>query len=261
VILGSGPTRPSPNPSSLGDSRSRRIRIHSLPGRDLSHFWVVDSAFSINLTACRDDFVTFEPPSGTTRIGGVGVNVHGSCTIRLATPLVSGQIIHRTFHALVTPDVSSRSAQRIGRLLNVSWTQSNFGCEFFFLAYSNIGLPVVPKGMGVLKPSGNGLCLLSHTTSAQGAPHLDTSSVVDSIVAMTAHIDHELWHRRCGHLNMQSLHAQHTHGVPFIPALSVSVRTFSCDSCLLHKASAAPRNPSACPKPPRPLMNLSFEAQ
>jgi hypothetical protein len=32
------------------------------PGRDLSQFWVVDSACSINLTAFRGDFVTSPPP-------------------------------------------------------------------------------------------------------------------------------------------------------------------------------------------------------
>jgi hypothetical protein len=32
------------------------------PGHDLSQFWVVDSACSINLTVFRDDFVTFNPP-------------------------------------------------------------------------------------------------------------------------------------------------------------------------------------------------------
>jgi hypothetical protein len=32
------------------------------PGRDLSQFWVVDSARSISLTAFRSDFVTFTPP-------------------------------------------------------------------------------------------------------------------------------------------------------------------------------------------------------
>jgi hypothetical protein len=32
------------------------------PGRDLSQFWVVDSACSINLTAFRGDFTTFTPP-------------------------------------------------------------------------------------------------------------------------------------------------------------------------------------------------------
>jgi hypothetical protein len=102
------------------------------PCRDLSNFWAVDSAASINLTTCRDDFVTFESPSGSTRIGGVGVDVKGGGTVRFAVPLVSGQIIHQTIHALFTPDLSSRSAQRIGRLLNVSWMQSHYGCEFLF---------------------------------------------------------------------------------------------------------------------------------
>jgi hypothetical protein len=32
------------------------------PGRNLSQFWVVDSACSINLTAFRDNFVKFTPP-------------------------------------------------------------------------------------------------------------------------------------------------------------------------------------------------------
>jgi hypothetical protein len=100
------------------------------PNRELSNFWVVDSACSINLTACRDDFVTFEPPSGSTRIGGVGVNVQGSGNVRLAIPLVSSQIIHQTIHTLFTPDLSSRPSQRIGRLLNVSWMQSHCGWEF-----------------------------------------------------------------------------------------------------------------------------------
>jgi hypothetical protein len=187
-------------------------------GRDLSNFWVVDSAYSINLTACRDNFITFEPPSGSTRIGGVGVSVHGSNTIRLAIPLVAGQIIHRTIHALLTPDFSSRSAQRIGLLLNVSWMQSHCGCEFLIPPASDVGLLVVLTRMGVLKPSGNELYLLSHTTSSKGAPPLDTSYVIDSSAALNAHIEPKLWHRRCGHLNIPSLHAQHNHGVPSIPA-------------------------------------------
>jgi hypothetical protein len=33
------------------------------PGRNLSQFWVVDSACSINLTAFKGDFVRFTPPS------------------------------------------------------------------------------------------------------------------------------------------------------------------------------------------------------
>jgi hypothetical protein len=48
------------------------------PCRNLSQFWVVDSACSINLTAFRDDFVKFTPPSAPSRVGGVGVDVQGS---------------------------------------------------------------------------------------------------------------------------------------------------------------------------------------
>jgi hypothetical protein len=74
------------------------------PGRDLSHFWVIDSAYSVNLTAFRDDFATFAPPpSAPSRVGGVGVDVKGSSSVRISVRLASGQIIHRTVHALYTP--------------------------------------------------------------------------------------------------------------------------------------------------------------
>jgi hypothetical protein len=80
------------------------------PYRDLSQFWVVDSACSINLTCFRSDFVTLDPPSVPSRVGGVGVNVKGNGTVRITTPLASRQSIHRTIHALYTHDRSSRSA-------------------------------------------------------------------------------------------------------------------------------------------------------
>jgi hypothetical protein len=48
------------------------------PGRDLSQFWVIDSACSISLTAFRGDFTTFAPSSAPPRVGGVGVDVKGS---------------------------------------------------------------------------------------------------------------------------------------------------------------------------------------
>jgi hypothetical protein len=127
------------------------------PGRDLSQFWVVDSACSINLTAFRHDFVTFDSPSTPSRVGGVGVDVKGSGTLRLSILLASSQFIHRTNHALYTLDLSSRSTQRIGHLLNVSWIQSNSGCEFISPPNSDTGVIVGPTGMGVLKPSGNAL--------------------------------------------------------------------------------------------------------
>jgi hypothetical protein len=102
------------------------------PGRDLSQFWVVDSACSINLTAFRHDFVTFDSPSTPSRVGGVGVDVKGTGTVRLSILLASGELIHRTVQALYTPYLSYRSTQRIGRLLIVSWMQSHIGCEFIF---------------------------------------------------------------------------------------------------------------------------------
>jgi hypothetical protein len=89
-------------------------------GRNLSQLWVVDSACSINLTAFKSDFVRFTYPSAPSRVGGVGVVVKGSGSVRISVRLASGRLIHRTIHALYTLDLSSRSAQRIGRLLSVS---------------------------------------------------------------------------------------------------------------------------------------------
>jgi hypothetical protein len=82
--------------------------------------------------------------------------------------------------------------------------------------------------------------------------------VVYCNVALSAQCDEKLWHRRFGHLNMHGLHAQHDHGAPTTPTLPSSVKV-SFDSYLLHKASVAPRNSSACPKPQRSLMNLSSD--
>jgi hypothetical protein len=103
-----------------------------VPGRDLSQFWVVDSVCSINIIAFRHDFVMFDPPATPSRVGGVGVYVKGSGTVRLSILLASCHIIHRTIHALYTPDLSSHSAKRIGRLLSVSWMIWHSGCEFIF---------------------------------------------------------------------------------------------------------------------------------
>jgi hypothetical protein len=80
---------------------------------------VVDSACSIIFTAYRGDFVTFEPSSGSSRDGGVGVDVLGSGTVHIAVPLVYGTAIRRIVHVLYIHDLSSRSAQRIGRLLKI----------------------------------------------------------------------------------------------------------------------------------------------
>jgi hypothetical protein len=114
------------------------------PGRDLSQFWVVDSACSMNLTAFRSDFVTFTPPSAPSRVGGVGVDFKGNGSVRISFRLASGQAIHRTIHALYTPDLSSRSAHGIGRLNSVDWVQSHNGCEFLFPTDFDTRLLVVP---------------------------------------------------------------------------------------------------------------------
>jgi hypothetical protein len=54
---------------------------------------------------------------------------------------------------MYTPDLSSRFAQRIGRLLSVSWMQSHNGCEFIFPTDSDTDLLVVPTEIGVLEVS------------------------------------------------------------------------------------------------------------
>jgi hypothetical protein len=114
------------------------------PGRNLSQFWVVDYACSINLTAFKSDFVRFTPPSALSHVGGVGFDVKGSGSVRISVRLASGRLIHRTIHALYTPYLSSRYAQRIGRLLSVSWMQTHSGREFIFPSDSDTSLLVVP---------------------------------------------------------------------------------------------------------------------
>jgi hypothetical protein len=155
-------------------------------GRDLSQYLVVDSACSINLTAFQSDFSTFTPPSTRSRVGGVGVDVKGRGSVRMSIRLASGQIIHRMIHALYTPDLSSRYAQHIGRLLSASWVQSRSGCEFLFPTDSDIGLLVVPTGMVVLEPSGNGLYLLPHRRKLPPSPSVEKALDPFSRVALTA---------------------------------------------------------------------------
>jgi hypothetical protein len=111
---------------------------------DLSQFWVVDSACSINLTAFRSDFATFAPPSSPSRVGGVGVDVRGSGLVLISIHLAFGHAIHHTIHALYTPDLSFRSAHHIGRLMSVSWMQSHSGCEFVYPTDSDDSMIMVP---------------------------------------------------------------------------------------------------------------------
>jgi hypothetical protein len=83
-------------------------------------------------------------PYAPSRVGGVGVDIKGSGSVRISVMLASGRLIHRTIHALYTPDLSSRYAQRIGRQLSVSWMQTHSGCEFIFPSGCDTGLLVVP---------------------------------------------------------------------------------------------------------------------
>jgi hypothetical protein len=191
-------------------------------------------------------------------VGGAGVNVKGSGPVRISVRLTSGHLIHRTVHAMYTPNMSSRSAQRIGRLLSVNWMQSHSGCDFLFPTDFDIGLLVVPTRMGVLELSGNGLYLLPHQPELPSSPSEEKAREPFSRVAFTSLCDPALWHRRFGH-HMQSMQAQHTYGIPTSPALASYVKNVSCDSCLLHKATPAPRNTAACAKPSRPLLNMSSD--
>jgi hypothetical protein len=72
------------------------------------------------------------------------VDVKGSGSVRMSIRLASGQVIHRTIHALYTPDLSSRSTQRICILLSVTLLQSHCGCGFIFPIDSDTGLLVAP---------------------------------------------------------------------------------------------------------------------
>jgi hypothetical protein len=94
----------------------------------------------------------------------------------------------------------------------------------FFPTDFDIGVLVVPLGMGVLELADNGLCLLPHNLELPPSPSQDTAHSHGPRVALTDQFDPVLWHRRFGHLNMQSLQAQHTHGVPTTPVLDIFVK-------------------------------------
>jgi hypothetical protein len=113
--------------------------------------------------------------------------------------------------------------------------------------------------VGVLEPFGNGLYLGPHHLELPPSPSPDNARCHGSRVALSAQCDPVLWHRRFGHLYIQSLHAKPTHGVPTSPTLASYVKNVSCDSCSLHKATNAPRNTTACAKPSRPLLNMSYD--
>jgi hypothetical protein len=174
---------------------------------DMSYYWVVDSACSVNLNAFRSDFSEFHPSSRRNTVGGVGVTVQGSGTVRIPICLVSGQTAFRRVHALYILDLSSRSAQHISRLLSVSLMQKHSGCELSFPTNTDSGMLLVTTGIGMLIPSGNGLHLLPRSHDCAGLPSRHVDSLRQKSVAPAAKCDAALWHSRLGHVNMQSLQA------------------------------------------------------
>jgi hypothetical protein len=136
--------------------------------------------------------------------------------------------------------------------------QSHCGCKFIFPTDSDVMLRVAPIRMGVLKPSRNGQYMLSQKPPQRGLLLVDSTATLDSSEALTSQCDLVLWHHLFGHLNIQRLQAQCAHTVLATPALLGFVKV-SYDFCLLHKASVAPRNSSACQKHAHPLINLSSD--
>jgi hypothetical protein len=59
-----------------------------------------------------------------------------------------------------------------------------------------------------------------------------------------------------GHLNMQSLKAQHSHNTVSVHVMPSSVNDLSYESCNLNKAASAPQNRKASQKPAAPLQHM-----
>jgi hypothetical protein len=98
--------------------------------------------------------------------------------------------------------------------------QKHSRCEFSFPTNIDSGMLLVTIGMGMLIPSGNGMYLLPRSHDCAGLPSRPVDSNSQKSVALAAECDAALWHSRLGHLNMQSLQAQHSHN------------TLMCRSCL-----------------------------
>jgi hypothetical protein len=221
---------------------------------------VVDSACSINLTTFQIDFVTFAPPTVPSRVGGVGRDDKGIGSVHISIMLASGHAIHRTIHALYTPTFHlAMPSTLVASSMSVGCNCIAVGNPVFLVTLTLASLIMVPTWMGVLEPSGNGLYFPPHQPELPSSPTAESSPHAGPRVALTTECNPIRWHRRFGHLNMQSMHARHTHGVPTSPSLACCVKHVSCDSCLLHKAIVAPRNTTACAKPSRPLVNMSYD--
>jgi hypothetical protein len=111
----------------------------------------------------------------------------------------------------------------------------------------------------MLIPSGNGLYLLPRSHDCAGLPPRPVDSSSQRSVALAAECDAALWHSRLGHLNMQSLHAQHSHNTPSVPVMPSYMIDLSCESCNLNKATSAPQNRNASHKPAAPLQYFSCD--
>jgi hypothetical protein len=92
--------------------------------------------------------------------------------------------------------------------------------------------------MGVLKPSGNSLYLLKHSTPSGRLPSVARLVVLDSDVPMTVQCDPVLWRKRFGHFNIQRLHAQHAKGGPtslaMFTCVKLSLVTRACRTRPVH---------------------------
>jgi hypothetical protein len=65
-----------------------------------------------------------------------------------------------------------------------------------------------------------------HQLEPPPSPSAESSRDAGPRGSLTAQCDPVLWHRWFGHLNMQTLQAQHTHGVPTSPPLASFVKVF-----------------------------------
>jgi hypothetical protein len=190
---------------------------------DLSDYWVVEFTCSVNLTAFQYDYSEFHPSSRRSIVGGVGVIVQGSGTARIPICLVSGLTVFRRVHALYTHDPSSRSTQKIGRLLSVSLIQKHSGCGFSSPIDSDSGMLLATTGMGMLIPSGNGLYLLPRSHDSAGLTPTTVDSNIRNYDALAAECDLAWWHSRLGHLNMHKLQAQHANNNHSMPSMPISL--------------------------------------
>jgi hypothetical protein len=117
---------------------------------------------------------------------------------------------------------------------------------------------LVTTRMGMLVPFGNGLYLLPRIHTSAGLPPAVLDSTSGSSAPVLVECDPSLWHRRLGHLNMLSLHAQHLlNDAPTLLAMPSYLINLSCDSCNLNNDTSAPRNRTASAKHAAPLQQLA----